>query len=78
MRRVDPERSRLYPFVGLPGQQPFAISRAAGVFFYPGGCDPARDVIVLGPAFVIGEAEIDLLVEVLEASITSAVSRAET
>jgi adenosylmethionine-8-amino-7-oxononanoate aminotransferase len=49
----------------------------AGVFFYPGGCDLARDVVVLGPPFVIGEAEIDLLAEVLEASISSAVSRAE-
>jgi adenosylmethionine-8-amino-7-oxononanoate aminotransferase len=47
------------------------------VFFYPGGSDPARDVIVLGPPFVVGEPEIDRIAEVLEASITSAVARAE-
>ena len=47
------------------------------VFFYPGGSDPARDVIVLGPPFVIGEPEIDRIAEVLEASITSAVARVE-
>lgn len=40
-----------------------------GVFFYPGGCDPARDVICLGPPFVIEPAEIDFLVDVLERSI---------
>jgi adenosylmethionine-8-amino-7-oxononanoate aminotransferase len=49
---------------------------ARGVFFYPGGCDPARDVILLGPPFVIGEAEIDHLVDVLEASIDAGVARA--
>jgi adenosylmethionine-8-amino-7-oxononanoate aminotransferase len=49
---------------------------ANGVFFYPGGCDPARDVIVLGPPFVIGEAEIEHLGDVLETSIDAAVARA--
>jgi adenosylmethionine-8-amino-7-oxononanoate aminotransferase len=48
---------------------------ARGVFFYPGGCDPARDAIVLGPPFVVGEEEIDLLVRVLEESIDGAVRR---
>ena len=47
------------------------------VFFSPGGCEPARDVIVLGPPFVVGEAEIDRMAEVLEASITSAIGRVE-
>jgi adenosylmethionine-8-amino-7-oxononanoate aminotransferase len=47
------------------------------VFFYPGGSDPARDVIVLGPPFIVGEPEIDRIAEVLEASITSAVARVE-
>ncbi|MDJ0850616.1 MAG: aspartate aminotransferase family protein [Myxococcota bacterium] len=47
-----------------------------GVFFYPGGCDPARDVIVLGPPFVIEEPELDRIAEVLRASIDSAVARA--
>ncbi len=49
---------------------------AGGVFFYPGGCDPARDVVVLGPPFVIEEPELDRIVEVLRASIDSAVARA--
>jgi adenosylmethionine-8-amino-7-oxononanoate aminotransferase len=40
-----------------------------GAFFYPGGCDPARDVICLGPAFTISETELDFLVDVLERAL---------
>jgi adenosylmethionine-8-amino-7-oxononanoate aminotransferase len=47
------------------------------VWFYPGGTDPARDVITLGPPFVITEAEIDRLVDVLANAITSAALRVE-
>ena len=50
-----------------------AAGLAEDVFFYPGGTDPARDVITLGPPFVITEAEIDRLVDVLGSAITSAV-----
>jgi adenosylmethionine-8-amino-7-oxononanoate aminotransferase len=48
---------------------------AEGVFFYPGGCDPARDVVVLGPPFTIGDDEIEILAAALEAAIDSAVAR---
>jgi adenosylmethionine-8-amino-7-oxononanoate aminotransferase len=47
-----------------------------GVFFYPGGCEPARDVITLGPPFVIGDEEVETIGSVLEAAIDSAVDRA--
>jgi adenosylmethionine-8-amino-7-oxononanoate aminotransferase len=47
-----------------------------GVFFYPGGCDPARDVIVLGPPFIIGDEEIERIGKALESSIEEAVARA--
>jgi adenosylmethionine-8-amino-7-oxononanoate aminotransferase len=46
-----------------------------GAFFYPGGCDPARDVLCLGPPFTIEPAEIDFLVDVLERSIEEVVAR---
>jgi adenosylmethionine-8-amino-7-oxononanoate aminotransferase len=46
-----------------------------GVFFYPGGCDPARDVITLGPPFIIGDEEIEKIASVLEKAIASALSR---
>jgi adenosylmethionine-8-amino-7-oxononanoate aminotransferase len=47
-----------------------------GAFFYPGGCDPARDVLCLGPPFTISEAELDHLVDVLERSIDEVVKAA--
>jgi adenosylmethionine-8-amino-7-oxononanoate aminotransferase len=47
-----------------------------GVFFYPGGCDPARDVITLGPPFILEESEIDLMVSALGVAIDRAVRSA--
>ena len=47
----------------------------AGVFFYPGGNDPARDVLCLGPPFILGEPEIDHIVTALRTAIDGAVSR---
>jgi adenosylmethionine-8-amino-7-oxononanoate aminotransferase len=54
-----------------------AAGLSKGVFFYPGGTDPARDVIVLGPPFIIGDDEIEQIASVLEASIDSAVARVD-
>ncbi len=48
----------------------------AGVSVYPGGCGPARDVITLGPPFIIGDEEIDLIGKALEFGIDAAVERA--
>jgi hypothetical protein len=45
------------------------------VFFYPGGCDPARDVVCLGPPFVIGDEEIEAIGATLERAIDAAVAR---
>ena len=69
-----------------PTREPFAASAkltekvvaagiAEGVFVYPGGVDPARDVITLGPPFTITEPEIELIGERLERAIESAVAR---
>lgn len=52
-----------------------AAGLGEGVFFYPGGCEPARDVITLGPPFIIDEAEVETIASVLESAIDSAVAR---
>ncbi len=52
-----------------------AAGLSKGVFYYPGGCDPARDVITIGPPFTISEEQIDVLVATLESAISSAVDR---
>ncbi len=48
-----------------------------GVFFYPGGTDPARDAIVLGPPFIIGDDEVEMIASVLETAIDEALARVE-
>lgn len=40
-----------------------------GVFFYPGGTGEYRDIICLGPAFIINEEDIDLMVSTLKKCI---------
>ena len=52
-----------------------AAGLSMDVFFYPGGNDPARDVICLGPPFILGDKEIDKIVTVLPKAIDSAVAR---
>ena len=43
-----------------------------GVSFYPGGTGDVRDIIVLGPPFVIGETEVARIVETLTAAVDTA------
>jgi adenosylmethionine-8-amino-7-oxononanoate aminotransferase len=40
-----------------------------GVFFYGGGTGDVRDIICMGPPFIIGDAEIDQMVRVLSESL---------
>ncbi len=50
----------------------FAVVRAGlerGVLFYFGGTGEERDIICLGPPFIITRGEIDLMIDVLEESI---------
>ena len=53
-----------------------AAALSHGLFVYPGGVDPARDVLTLGPPFTISEREIELIGERLERAIESAAERA--
>jgi adenosylmethionine-8-amino-7-oxononanoate aminotransferase len=48
-----------------------------GVFFYPGGVDPARDVVCLGPPLIIGEQEVEQIARVLREAIDAAVAGVE-
>jgi adenosylmethionine-8-amino-7-oxononanoate aminotransferase len=71
------DKETLEPF---PAEVRFATRMVAaglshGVFFYPGGVDPARDVICLGPPFTITPEQIDHVVGVLEQSLTDVLAR---
>ena len=72
----DRQTLESFPAEARITQKVVAAGLSQGVFFYPGGCPPARDVIVLGPPFVIGDEEIELMAQVLEWAISSAVAGA--
>jgi adenosylmethionine-8-amino-7-oxononanoate aminotransferase len=46
-----------------------------GVFLYPGGSGIAQDCVMLGPPLTIADADVDLMVGVLEDAIDAAVAR---
>ena len=52
-----------------------AAGLSMDVFLYPGGNGPARDVICLGPPFILGDEEIEKIVTVLPKAIDAAVAR---
>jgi adenosylmethionine-8-amino-7-oxononanoate aminotransferase len=52
-----------------------AAGLSLGTFFYPGGCDPARDVITLGPPFILTDEHVEQIVDHLAQAIDSAVAR---
>jgi adenosylmethionine-8-amino-7-oxononanoate aminotransferase len=71
------DRETLEPFSLEDGvtNKIVAAGLGNGVFFYPGGTGEVRDIIVMGPPFIITEGEIDQMVSVLEKSIDSAIAR---
>ena len=42
-----------------------------GVFLYPGGTGEYRAIICIGPAFTIGDDEVDLIVKATKAALTT-------
>jgi adenosylmethionine-8-amino-7-oxononanoate aminotransferase len=71
------DRATLEPF---PQQTRFATRLVAaglahGVFVYPGGCDPARDVICFGPPLTITPEEIDFVVGAVEKALADVLAR---
>jgi adenosylmethionine-8-amino-7-oxononanoate aminotransferase len=69
------DRDTLEPFPAADGMTLKVIIAGVGegVFFYPGGSDPARDVIMLGPPFIINDEHIEQIATALEAAIDTAV-----
>ena len=71
------DRETLEPFPADLGMinAVVAAGLSMDVFFYPGGNDPARDVVCLGPPFILGDEEIEKIVTVLPKAIDSAIAR---
>jgi adenosylmethionine-8-amino-7-oxononanoate aminotransferase len=71
------DKARLEPF---PKETRFAsrvvaAGLAHGVFVYPGGCDPARDVVCFGPPFTVTPDEIDFFVGAVEKALADVLAR---
>jgi adenosylmethionine-8-amino-7-oxononanoate aminotransferase len=52
-----------------------AAGLAHGVFVYPGGCDPARDVVCFGPPLTVTPDEIDFFVGAVEKALADVLAR---
>jgi adenosylmethionine-8-amino-7-oxononanoate aminotransferase len=72
----DRDTLESFPPEARVAQHVVGAGMGEGVFFYPGGSPPAQDCVVLGPPFIIGREEIELIGKALEAAISSAVERA--
>jgi len=68
------DRARREPFAASDNftARVVAAGLGEGVFFYPCGVDPARDAVMLGPPFIIGDEEIELIGAALERAVDSA------
>jgi adenosylmethionine-8-amino-7-oxononanoate aminotransferase len=73
------DRETLEPFPAEVGMAMRVVVQGIvrGAFFYPGGCGPARDVVCLGPPFIIGEEELELIARILPEAIDAAVASAD-
>ncbi len=72
------DRDTLEPFPAEAGLTMDIVSEGLdrGVYFYPAGTGPVRDVIVLGPPYVVTKEEILEMAATLKASIDVAVAAA--
>jgi adenosylmethionine-8-amino-7-oxononanoate aminotransferase len=73
------DRETLEPFPAEVGMAMRVVVQGLlrGAFFYPGGCGPARDVVCLGPPFIIGDEELELIARILPEAIDAAVATAD-
>lgn len=73
------DRQTLEPFPAEVGMAMRVVVQGIvrGAFFYPGGCGPARDVVCLGPPFIIGDEELELIARILPEAIDAAVASAD-
>jgi adenosylmethionine-8-amino-7-oxononanoate aminotransferase len=58
-----------FPLAARITDRVVAAGLARDVFFYPGGTGDIRDIICLGPPFIVTDQEIDRMVEVLHDSL---------
>lgn len=73
---ADRETLERFPVEANVATVTVAKGLADGVFYYAGGTGDVRDIVCMGPAFIIEEAQVDRMVEVLATSVDTAVEHA--
>lgn len=70
----DRETLERFPLEAQMTGRVVAAGLGEGVFFYGGGTGAVRDIICLGPAFTVEDAELDRIAETLKRAVDKAVS----
>lgn len=70
----DRETLECYPESAGVTQRVIGAGLKRGVIFYAGGTGTVRDIVCLGPAFIVSDAELDRMVEALKDAIDEAVA----
>ncbi|MEM7018911.1 MAG: aminotransferase class III-fold pyridoxal phosphate-dependent enzyme [Pseudomonadota bacterium] len=68
----DRETLELFPLEDNITNSVVGAGLGRGAFFYPGGTGVVRDIICLGPPYIVTEDEIEFMVDTLKASIDHA------
>jgi adenosylmethionine-8-amino-7-oxononanoate aminotransferase len=71
----DKETLERFPRSAGFGAKVVAAGLQEGVFFYPAGSGPVHDAIMIGPPFIITEADMDLMADALEKAVEAAATR---
>ena len=69
------DRATLVPFARERSiaSRVVAAGLERGAWFYPGGTGVVRDVVLIGPPFIIGDGEVDRIVATLRAAVDDAI-----
>lgn len=70
----DRETLERFPVEAAVTGRVVAAGLKEGVFFYGGGTGAVRDIVCLGPAFTVEDAELDRMAETLKIAIDKAVA----
>lgn len=70
----DRETLERFPESAAVAQRVVGAGLKHGVFFYGGGTGAIRDIVCLGPAFIVGDAELDRMAETLRRAVSEAVA----
>ncbi len=65
----DRETLECFPEEDAIGDKVVGNALQEGVFFYPGGTGEVRDIVCIGAPYIIGEEEMDLMVDALGKSL---------